>query len=139
MADMAGVMVLQHMNNLPEHRRGEFQMAYQARRKDRTTALVLSLFLGFLGIDRFYLGQAGLGVLKLLTCGGGGIWGLIDWFLIMGAADQKNIEALTQLQLAYPSAPAGGYYAPPQPGHYLPPGGYGPSSGGGGYGPPPGR
>ena len=44
----------------------------------------------------------------------------------MGAADQKNIEALTQLQLAYPSALAGGYYAPQSQGHYLPPSGYGP-------------
>jgi len=130
MSDMAGLMVLQYMNNLPEHRRAEFQMAYQAQKKDRTTALVLSIFLGFLGADRFYLGQTGLGVLKLLTCSGLGFWGIIDWFMIMGAADRQNIEVLTRLQLSYPGA--GGYYAPPpQQGHYLPQGG--------GYGPPPAR
>jgi hypothetical protein len=51
-------------------------------RKDWLAALLLSIFLGQLGIDRFYLGYIGLGVLKLLTGGGCGIWWLIDVILI---------------------------------------------------------
>lgn len=39
---------------------------------------LLSLFLGNLGIDRFYLGQIGLGIGKLVTCGGCGVWALVD-------------------------------------------------------------
>jgi TM2 domain-containing membrane protein YozV len=45
-------------------------------------ALLLSIFLGGLGIDRFYLGYIGLGILKFITLGGCGIWSLIDVVLI---------------------------------------------------------
>ena len=50
--------------------------------KSYMTALLLSIFLGGLGIDRFYLGYTGLGIAKLLTLGGVGIWALIDFILI---------------------------------------------------------
>ncbi len=46
--------------------------------KDWTTALILSVLVGSLGVDQFYLGNTGLGVAKLLTCGGLGVWAIID-------------------------------------------------------------
>ncbi|MGV9004728.1 TM2 domain-containing protein [Flavobacterium sp.] len=60
--------------------------------KDPTTSLVVSLLGGQLGIDRFLIGDTGMGVGKLLTCGGLGIWAIIDWFMIMGATREKNME-----------------------------------------------
>ena len=65
--------------------------------KDPTTCLIISLLGGALGIDRFYIGDTGLGVAKLITCGGLGIWTIIDLFLIMGAAREKNITKLQQV------------------------------------------
>jgi len=47
------------------------------------TALLLSLFFGWCGLDRLYLGYAGLGIFKMLTLGGSGIWWVIDFFWIL--------------------------------------------------------
>jgi TM2 domain-containing membrane protein YozV len=58
------------------------------------TILLISIFLGSLGIDRFMLGDIGLGILKLLTLGGCGIWTVIDWFLIQNKTRETNFNAI---------------------------------------------
>ena len=69
-------------------------LMYTSQFKDPTTALMLSIFAGGMGFDRFYIGDTGLGIFKLLTVGCCGIWGLIDWFLIMDETRNKNYEIM---------------------------------------------
>lgn len=47
------------------------------------TTLLLCIFLGYLGVHRFYSGHIGIGIIQLLTLGGCGIWSLIDLILIV--------------------------------------------------------
>ena len=65
-----------------------------ANLKDPTTILIISILVGGLGIDRFMIGDTGLGLAKLFTCGGLGIWTIVDWFIIMGRTKEKNLETL---------------------------------------------
>ncbi|GAB3124429.1 TM2 domain-containing protein [Glaciibacter psychrotolerans] len=52
---------------------------------------LLAMLLGSLGIDRFYLGKIGTGILKLITLGGFGIWTLIDLIIVLvGATRDKQ-------------------------------------------------
>lgn len=54
-------------------------------------ALLLAIFLGALGGHRFYVGKTGTAVLQLLTCGGLGVWALVDIVMIaMGTFRDKN-------------------------------------------------
>jgi TM2 domain-containing membrane protein YozV len=73
-------------------------MATRATVKQNDTGYVtttyFSLFLGFLGVDRFYMGYVGLGILKLITFGGLGIWWLIDliWIALGNAKTKSGVR-----------------------------------------------
>jgi TM2 domain-containing membrane protein YozV len=65
--------------------------------KSWTVTLLLAILVGSLGVDRFYTGHIGLGVLKLITCGGAGIWWLIDIILLaMGKYMDKDGNPLVK-------------------------------------------
>lgn len=87
--------------------------------KNKLTAILLSIFTGGLGIDRFYLGYTGLGVVKLLTMGGFGIWALIDLIMIctgsLRPADGSPWEEEVRAQAAPVQSAQPAYQAAPAP------------------------
>ena len=82
------------------------QVIAAANVKNPTTALILSIFLGGFGVDRFYIGNTGLGIGKLLTTvllavitlglslSVTWIWVVVDWFLIINATKKANLVAI---------------------------------------------
>ena len=69
-----------------------FQMVSMIELKDPTTLLLISIFLGGLGIDRFMIGDTGMGILKLLTGGCCGVLTIIDWFTISKKTKELNFN-----------------------------------------------
>ena len=65
--------------------------------RDKGILILLSSLLGSFGVDRFYRGQIGLGILKLLTFGGCGIWTIVDFILYCVAAPPTDVEGRTIL------------------------------------------
>lgn len=69
-----------------------FQMVSMIELKDPTTLLLISIFIGGLGIDRFMIGDTGMGILKLLTGGCCGVLTIIDWFTISKKTRELNFN-----------------------------------------------
>lgn len=81
------------LEELPEDK--EMYIHY-AELQDPQTAFILSLvgLLGIAGLDRFYLGDIGLGVLKLITCGACYIWTIVDLISVTDKVKQANYMKL---------------------------------------------
>lgn len=69
--------------------------------KDPTITLILSAAVGIFGVDRFMLGQVGLGLLKLFTCGGLYIWWIIDIVGAVKRTKNRNYKELAKVLSAY--------------------------------------
>lgn len=74
----------------------QMQLNDEVKLKDPTLALLLSFFFGTFAVDRFYIGNIGLGILKLIIIGGFGIWTIVDWFIIMKSTRKQNFMKLTR-------------------------------------------
>jgi TM2 domain-containing membrane protein YozV len=97
MAEFSVAEQMMIQQGMTDQQKMMFNSQYNSRAKDRSIALILSIFLGEFGIDRFYVGDIGLGVLKLLTLGLCGILWLIDLFLIMGRVDVYNRQVAREI------------------------------------------
>ena len=75
----------------------KFNLLSTIELKDTTTMLLLSLFVGSWGVDRFMLGETGMGILKLLTGGLCGILTIIDWFSITKKTKELNLKNVMML------------------------------------------
>ena len=75
----------------------KFSMLSTVELKDPMTILLVSIFLGTLGIDRFMIGDIGMGILKLLTGGVCGVLTIIDWFTISKKTKELNFNNIMTL------------------------------------------
>ncbi len=83
----------QALISAPDERYG-ILAAYPA--KDPVVVTLMSVFLGTMGIDRFMIGDIGLGLLKLFTFGVCGIMWFVDLFLVGKRAKEKNFAEIMQ-------------------------------------------
>jgi len=87
------MLIREKLETLPEEK---YAMLSAIELKDPTTMLIISIVGGSLGIDRFMLGDTGMGVVKFLTGGACGILTIMDWFTISNKTKDYNFAKLTQ-------------------------------------------
>jgi TM2 domain-containing membrane protein YozV len=80
------------VRSVPADRMDSFVSRYNSQAKNPTAIFGFSVYLGSLGVGRFLLGYTLLGILKLITFGGFGVWSLVDLFLVAGIARRQNID-----------------------------------------------
>ncbi|MCX7001767.1 MAG: TM2 domain-containing protein [bacterium] len=90
MSDLSPIELATMQQGMTDQQKMQFITQYNGSKKDPTIAIVLAVVLGGLGVDRFYAGDIGLGLLKLFTAGLCGIMWLIDIFLISGRVSEFN-------------------------------------------------
>jgi len=86
MPELRAVELAQLTKQLDDTKKMIFQTQYGSERKDRGTAVILAIFL----CERIWLGDTALGILKMITLGGCGIWAVIDLFTAGSRCDDYN-------------------------------------------------
>lgn len=105
------VAVAKIMTSMSEEQAEQFANVYRQRRKDESTSLLLTLlaFIGVAGVNRFYLGQIGMGLAYLLTAGFCLIGTIIDLFNYKSLAarfnEHKALETAELIRGAFPPPP----------------------------------
>ena len=86
MAELGAAELGQMTQGMTDSQKMIFQAQYSSERKDRGTATILAL----VGYDRIWFGDIGLGIVKIITAGGCGIWWLVDIFTAGSRCDSYN-------------------------------------------------
>jgi TctA family transporter len=96
-------LISQHSKGMSKDDKMLYMNEYNGAKKSDTVNLLLVLFFGFLGIHKFYMGNAGMGVLYLLTCGIFGFGALWDLFTFKAAVFNHNKDLAVKLAVKYRS------------------------------------
>ena len=88
------VFIKQKMQEVDDEK---FSLISALEYKDPMTILLVSIFVGSLGIDRFMLGDTGMGILKLLTMGLCGVLTIVDWCTVQKKAKDVNFQNLMMI------------------------------------------
>jgi TM2 domain-containing membrane protein YozV len=97
MAELTMIEQQMMAKDLSPEQRMLFNSQLSSSLKDRNTVLILSVIFGGWGVDRFFVGDMGMGLLKLFTLGGCGILWLIDIFIIRDRADGYNRDKAQEI------------------------------------------
>jgi TM2 domain-containing membrane protein YozV len=100
MAELGTAELLAMQQGLTDQQKLIFMSQYNSEKKDRTTGLILAVLIGKFGVDRFYLNDIAMGILKFITLGGCLIWWVVDWFTVQGRVDEYNRRKAQEILLA---------------------------------------
>jgi TM2 domain-containing membrane protein YozV len=92
------ILLREQLESLDERKFNIVTMA-SSEFKDPAIMLIVSIVIGYLGVDRFILGDIGIGAAKLLTVGGCGTLYIIDWFLITNKTKEFNYQKINSLMI----------------------------------------
>ena len=93
MAELGAAEIASLTKDFDDSKKMIFQSQYASEKKDRGTATILALFM----YDRIWLGEIGLGIVKLITLGLCGIWTLIDLFTAGSRCDEYNRRKASEI------------------------------------------
>ena len=96
MAELGAAEIAELTRELSESKKMIFQSQFSSERKDRGTATILAIFL----YDRIWLGEIGLGIIKIITFGLCGIWAIIDIFTAGSRCDDYNRRKAVEIVAA---------------------------------------
>lgn len=85
------MIIQKRCSEMPDDR---LMMLQQLKLKNPTAILIVGIFFGVIGLDRFMMGSFFLGLIKMFTCGLGGILWLIDLLILPGKAREENMKQI---------------------------------------------